>query len=202
MVALKRLAELLVDNPVPYALWQYPFVGQKVAPFVTKTVVKPGSRVLDVGCGPGTNVPLFKGCQYVGLDVNPRYILHSQKRYPGDFICADAIAFDYEPLGQFDLIFLNSMMHHLPDDGCHTLLTKLRDRIAPDGTMVVLDLVLDRKSPIAYALARADRGAFPRPETHWRAILKETVGPTSFQRYDVGIGPLPLWRMFMAEVKR
>jgi hypothetical protein len=55
---------------------------------------------------------------------------------------------------------------------------------------------------VAHFLAKADRGEFPRPEQEWRALLDETIHPQLFQRYDVGIGPLPLWRFFMAEAKR
>jgi SAM-dependent methyltransferase len=201
-MALKWLSEQLLENPVPYALWQYPFVKQKVAPFLERKLITPKTRVLDVGCGPGTNVPLFTGCDYIGIDFNQRYIDYVSRKYARRFICADAITFDYEPLGQFDLIFMNSLMHHLPTDGCRTLLSKLYDRIAPNGTLVVLDLILDDTCRIAHFLAKADRGEFPRPEHEWRALLDETIHPRLFQRYDVGIGTLPLWRFFMAEAKR
>lgn len=199
MVALNRLTHLL-DNPNLYSFWQYPFVRQKIRPFLGRDLVAPGSRVLDVGCGPGTNAPLFRECQYVGIDLNSKYIEYAHQRFAGQFICADAVYFDYELLGQFDLIFLNSLMHHLPGQGCQTLLTKLKSRIAPQGTLTILDLVLDDTSPIAYALAKADRGDFARPEREWRDLLDSTVRPHLFQRYDIGIGPVPLWRMFMAEV--
>lgn len=199
MVALNRITDFL-DNPNIYSFWQYPFVRQKIRPFVQRNLVVPGRRVLDVGCGPGTNAALFRECRYVGIDLNPKYVEYAQQRFAGQFICSDAVDFDYEPLGKFDLIFLNSLMHHLSDQGCRNLLTKLKSCLASEGTLAILDLVLDNTSPVAYALAKADRGDFARPEDEWRDLLDSTVGPHLFQRYDISVGPLPLWRMFMAEV--
>lgn len=204
-MALKWLSEQVLrplSSPRLYTIWQAPFVDQKARPFVTGRTLPSGCRVLDVGCGPGTNTPLFKNTEYFGLDISPSYIATARSMISGTLICADAVEFDYESLGKFELIFMNSLMHHLPTEACRRLLLKLRGQLSPSGSLVVLDLILDETSPIAYLLAKADRGDFPRPERDWRALLDETVHPQSFKRYDVGIGPLPMWKMFMAEAKR
>ena len=43
--------------------------------------VRQGLRTLDLGCGPGAFADLFAGDDYVGVDLNSRYIDHARK-YP------------------------------------------------------------------------------------------------------------------------
>jgi SAM-dependent methyltransferase len=191
----------ILDYPAVYAMWQGPFASQKTRPVFEQSLLEHGNRILDVGCGPGTNAPLFSGKELVGIDLNPRYIVHAQARFRGKFVCGDAVTFPYESLGTFDIIFLNSLMHHLPEESCRTLLSNLRKNLAPNGRLIVLDLIADKTNRVAYMLAKLDRGKFVKTEEQWRSILSETINPTIFTRYNVGIGPLPLWNMFMAAVQ-
>jgi len=41
----------------------------------------PNQRVLDVGCGPGYVVEYFPKSDYIGLDINERYIQYVSCRY-------------------------------------------------------------------------------------------------------------------------
>ena len=63
----------------------------------------PADIVLDVACGPGTNAPHFRHCDYLGLDINPEYTRRATARYGMRFVrdespywfpynCNDAIA--------------------------------------------------------------------------------------------------------------
>ena len=38
-------------------------------------------RVLDVGCGPGTNTRYFEHADYLGLDINRGYIESARRRF-------------------------------------------------------------------------------------------------------------------------
>ena len=42
--------------PAVYRAWQAPFVRQKLRPIVSRHDLSTVGRVIDIGCGPGTNV--------------------------------------------------------------------------------------------------------------------------------------------------
>src|SRR5262245_32644641 len=104
-----------MEHPAVYAAWQAPFVAQKFAPVERRIDGLTVRRVLDVGCGPGTNARRFLGAEYVGIDINERYLASARSKYPGRFICADLETEDMGALGTFDTILVNSFLHHLPD---------------------------------------------------------------------------------------
>src|SRR3954470_20989494 len=62
-----------------------------------------GLRTLDLGCGPGALADLFEGDDYVGVDLNARYIEHARKTRHGAFIVSDARKVEL-PEARFDQI--------------------------------------------------------------------------------------------------
>jgi len=70
--------------------------------------------VLDVGCGPGTNRSQFGDADYLGLDINERYIEHARRRYGGDFRAVDVTRYAVPDAERYDFILVNSFLHHLP----------------------------------------------------------------------------------------
>jgi SAM-dependent methyltransferase len=83
----------LLESPSIYRLWQAPFAEDKFAPLAVYNDLRSVRRVLDVGCGPGTNVSHFQGCEYMGIDINPSYIAYARRRYRQEFLVADATQF-------------------------------------------------------------------------------------------------------------
>ena len=73
MGALKKLSGIMA-NPTAYRLWQMPFAEMKFQPILEHNDMTQVRRVLDVGCGPGTNSLFFEDNDYLGLDINPDYI--------------------------------------------------------------------------------------------------------------------------------
>src|SRR4249920_2040675 len=49
-----------------------------------------GRRTLDLACGPGTFADLFNGDEYVGVDLNARYIEYAKTTRRGTFMVGDA----------------------------------------------------------------------------------------------------------------
>jgi len=71
------------------------------------SMLPPGSRVLDVGCG--TGIPVSEmlseaGLQVVGCDISPRMIEFAQERVKGSFIVSDML--EYKPEGKFAGVFI------------------------------------------------------------------------------------------------
>ena len=87
---MRRSLESILEQPVVYRLSQAPFVGQKLVPILAHNDLGRVRRVLDVGCGPGMNTALFAHADYLGIDINPKYIANARRRFRRDFLVADA----------------------------------------------------------------------------------------------------------------
>lgn len=196
---MRRLSRIF-DHTAAYRLIQAPFAEDKLAP-IWRHVDRAGvRRVLDVGCGPGTNAAHFGDLDYLGVDINPGYVEYARGRYRGRFEVVD-VARDPLPARDFDFVLLNSLMHHLDDGAVRGLLSSLRGALAPDGRLHVLDLVLPEERGVARTLARMDRGAFARPEAGWRRLLEEWYEPVVFERYPLRLLGATLWNMFYFQGK-
>ena len=62
----------LMDNSLAYRVWQTPFAEKKLAPLYAHADPARARRVLDVGCGPGTNTAHFAAADY--LAVAPKVV--------------------------------------------------------------------------------------------------------------------------------
>ena len=136
----------LMEHPAVYSAWQAPFASQKFAPVERWLRDHEIRRVLDVGCGAGTNAGRFPDVDYVGIDVNERYLQAARARFPGQFIQADLTSADLSSLGTFDMILANSFLHHVNDADVERILAQLSALLAPEGTIHILDLVLPTAS--------------------------------------------------------
>lgn len=187
-----------MENTLLYRLWQAPFAERKLAPFLADNDPRAVRRVLDVGCGPGTNAAHFTGRDYLGIDLNPDYIGHARRRFPGlRFEVADVTALGPgSPVTPgYDCILVNSLLHHLPDAESSRLLRHLESLLAPDGHVHILDLVLPPRPSLARLLARLDRGRWPRPLAHWQLLFEACFTPVRFQPYPLGALGVELWSM-------
>lgn len=80
-----------------------------------------GKRLLEVGCGMGTDLLQFAcgGAQVTGVDLTPRSVetsRHHLKLYSqtGDFALTDAEKLPFAD-GSFDVVYSNGVLHHTPD---------------------------------------------------------------------------------------
>lgn len=175
-----------------YAAWQAPFRLQKFAPVERYLRSADIRRVLDVGCGPGTNAPRFAGVDYVGVDINDEYLSFARARYRGRFIRGDIGRMDLSALGTFDTILVNSFLHHLPDDAVRRVVWNLRALLGPDGAVHILELVLPERISVARIMARLDRGRHPRSVAAWRGLFEPHFERHIVEPYRLGWG---LWSM-------
>ncbi len=203
MTTLRSARDWLLEQPVVYRLWQAPFAQRKVRPFLRAVDPARLRRVLDVGCGPGTNAAMFAGTEYVGVDINEDYIATARRRHRGRFVAGDVADDGVLPNESFDCVIANSLMHHLPDATVDALLRRMAQLARPDGTVHILDLVLPERASVARTLARLDRGAFARPVEAWRSLFTAHLEPRHFEVYPLGIPGVPLWWMvYFAGVPR
>lgn len=190
---IKR-ASRVMEYDLAYRAWQAPFAEQKFAPVRAANDIGAVRRVLDVGCGPGTNAHWFQHADYVGIDFNPEYIESARRRHRRTFIVADVTTYAVDPGERFDFILANSLFHHIGDASVRRILAHLATLLTPDGHVHVLDLVLPPRG-IARTMALADRGNHPRPLEEWRRLFGEAFAEVQFTPYPLGVGPLALWQM-------
>jgi SAM-dependent methyltransferase len=75
------------------------------------------TKLMDFGCGTGSSSPLFfdiVGIEYLlGTDQSPKSLEVARREHGSER--AQFLLFDeYQPCGQFDLVFCNGVFHHIP----------------------------------------------------------------------------------------
>lgn len=93
-----------------------PFIG-KYAQFDKWT----GRKVLEVGCGVGTDLFQFAkgGARVVGIDLSPKSVFLTKRRFQISKVEADILIADAENLpfkdSKFDLTYSWGVLHHTPE---------------------------------------------------------------------------------------
>jgi SAM-dependent methyltransferase len=169
----------LLESPQVYNLFQRFVGGNKGRQvFIAKYILprKP-NRVLEVGCGPGTNCRSFPdGTAYVGCDCDNGYIAYAKKQF------GKRAEFYAVPVGQlrqlgvppFDMIIALSVLHHLNDEEVLTLSDEVHDLLKPGGLFITADpCFMTGQSKLERFITSCDRGKFVRfPEDCMKLLGK------------------------------
>src|SRR3954469_14334884 len=150
----------LLEQTFVYSLWQAPFAAEKLAPILAHNDLARVRRVLDVGCGPGTNTHLFKHADYLGIDLNSDYLQSARRKHNRSFVAADVTTYDDTAAGKFDFILVNSFLHHVNDTDADKILSRLATWLTPDGHIHIIEVVSPGDRSLAQLLANWDRGAY------------------------------------------
>jgi trans-aconitate methyltransferase len=142
---------------------------------------EPGATVYDIGCGPGHIVQnLTQPINYHGFDVDKSYIDFATRHFGqlGQFHLREFDDTAARTFGKADLIMMNALLHHLPDEHAARVLTDVRESLAAGGALFTLDGCLrDGQHPVARWMHRNDRGEHVRDEPGYRRVL-ERVFPS------------------------
>jgi SAM-dependent methyltransferase len=199
---MMKHATRIMEITQAYRLWQAPFAEKKFAPILAHNDLRQARRVLDVGCGPGTNTSRFSHTYYLGIDHNLRYLQHARGRHGRDFLVADITRLVLGPKARFDFILINSFLHHVDTPSARGLLSQLSALLTEDGHVHILDLVLPAQLSVARLLARLDRGEFPRPLGDWERIFNDPFETEIFEPYPLTGGGATLWEMVYFKGRR
>jgi ubiquinone/menaquinone biosynthesis C-methylase UbiE len=120
--------------------------------------LRPGYRVLDIGCGTGTFVALVKqlhpDVEVVGLDPDPKALARARRKSlrSGVSIQLDQGFADELPYPEhaFDRVFSCFMLHHLAPPEREAALREVRRVLEPTGRFHLLDF----STPAAHSSGR------------------------------------------------
>ena len=122
-----KLVERVSDHPVLFIFFRGILENDfKAIRAVIRRELRPGQglRTLDLGCGPGAFADVFAGDDYVGVDLNARYIEHAQAHAPGHASWSATRARSTCPTARFDQILIFGLLHHLSDDDVRAVLAR------------------------------------------------------------------------------
>ena len=112
-----------------------------------QAALRPGHRVLDVGCGTGTLLTMVKAAcpeaEVVGLDGDPKALALAQRKTARGEVEAKldeglAYALPY-PDASFDRVFSSLVLHHLTHEHKQRTLAEILRVLVPGGTFHLLD---------------------------------------------------------------
>src|SRR5688572_6549695 len=165
----------IFESAAVYERFQRLLGGDEARRRFVQEILRPasGARILDIGCGPGTILDhLPEDVDYVGYDLNPKYIEEARRRHPGRgrFFCARVEDVPDEP-GGFDLVLAVAILHHLEDSEAGRLMASAWRHLRPGGSLVTLDPVRHPGQPlVARLLVALDRGRQVRTPEGYREL--------------------------------
>ncbi len=108
--------------------------------FLFQDFIKPGDKILDLGCGNGRFFPLVKAkkAMYLGIDSSPGLIAIAQQQYPQAFFhIGDALNLSL-PDKQYDKVYLIALLHHFLTPGQRNQCLGEARRVLKDNGLLLL----------------------------------------------------------------
>jgi ubiquinone/menaquinone biosynthesis C-methylase UbiE len=175
---------------------------------IEQAEIKPGFRVLDIGCGTGSMAIVVKRThpetEVVGIDPDPDALAVSKRKVKraGLSIEFDRGFADHMPYADasFDRVFSSFMFHHLDPDEKTATLGEIRRVLKPGGSLHLLDFVrehsvhcgtkehghlIHRRGPVA-----------ERIESRMTSLMNDAgfVDATELKRAKNFFGPIAYYR--------
>jgi cyclopropane fatty-acyl-phospholipid synthase-like methyltransferase len=168
---------MILSHPALYQAYQNAggFFGARIKAIADYLTLRPGMRVIDIGCGPGHILRhLPDDIEYTGFDIDEAYISYAKRSFGhlGTFHCRHFDAAAAREFAGADVVMMNGVLHHIADDGLQATLTDIRDVLKNDGVLFTLDgCYRQGQSRIAKWLLDNDRGEFIRDEDGYNKVL-------------------------------
>lgn len=111
-------------------------VSQNIDALLRHIQGRPPLRILDLGCGPGRDLRAFteRGHVAVGLDGSSRFVAMA-RAYSGCEVWQQDLLHLTLPVREFDGIFANAVLFHVPSQVLPRVLTELRAALKPAGVL-------------------------------------------------------------------
>jgi SAM-dependent methyltransferase len=170
-------ARKILEYPPLYNFFQRLVGADKARRHLIEQIIAPlaPARVLEVGCGPGTNCAWIPcDIEYVGCDLSESYIAYAKQRY------GDRAQFFAAPVGQlaqlelkpFRAVIALNLLHHLDDNEVLTLCDEVIPLLESGGTFVTADpCIVPGQSFLERFVTSCDRGRYVRFPDQYRQLF-------------------------------
>lgn len=133
-----------------------------------------GKRIIDIGCSTGAcanSIIDMRANEYVGVDIDPRYVEAAARRSPGGrFYAMDARHMSF-PDKTFDLAMFIGVMHHMDDELVKGCLNEVLRVLKSGGRVIIAEPVFSPGHWLSTVLLNMDRGRNIRDEAGYRMLL-------------------------------
>ena len=148
-----------------------------------------GDRILDIGCGLAAILDFLPDIEYIGFDMEKRYIDAAIKRHGsrGQFYNLRIDHVTTEQFSSMDIALAKGVLHHLHDEEALQLFTLARNALKADGRLITMDgCHIPGRSHLERCILAKDRGrhirnqedyyhlatrVFPKVQVHLRHNL-------------------------------
>lgn len=177
------------------------------AALVAQAALRPGQKVLDLGCGTGTLTFALKdacpGASILGVDADAEILECARaKGRDREVRFLHGFAQEIDPgLGPFDRVVTSLFLHHVPAADRKAVLVRVRDGMNQGGVLHIADW--DRPAnvlqSIGFSLVRALDG-WELTRGHAEGRMEEWLRDAGFQdvlrtrRFLTPIGTISLWK--------
>jgi ubiquinone/menaquinone biosynthesis C-methylase UbiE len=137
---------------------------------------KKGDRVLDFGCGVGSNSTLFHNDDYIGVEVDKSRVLSSRLKYPkSKFETIPLISTPNDKIpfedNSFDIIFISLCLHHIDSSTCKLLFKEFSRVLKDTGKIIGIEpCILSKKYFSNVIMNIIDAGDYILPIEEYKKI--------------------------------
>lgn len=179
-----KLFSFLEENATSYELVQR-LVSLNYRAFLRELRAEhffdPHKSYLDVGCGTGFLRDHLRDADYLGVDLNPKYIAAARRKRGEYFQVGNALELDRIEK-KFDRVVCVGLLHHLDDGQVRQALAQCCARLKPTGEIFIIDALMpEGKNSVGRALRESDNGAFVRQLAGWKELFATQLELRAFR---------------------
>lgn len=177
------------------------FAWQTTGPYFAETeaallnsALRPGERLLEIGCGEGGNLFHLRNRQgtLFGVDFSPAKVAFAHRVAIAHCAAADAVALPFAD-GTFDAILIRDLLHHLPHPAL--AIVEARRVLRPGGRLTLIEP--NGKSLLVFlqaTLIKAERGLY---RSHAKRLKKQLEDGGFVVERAEALQPFPIARVLL-----
>jgi SAM-dependent methyltransferase len=147
-----------------------------------------GKKILEFGCGTGTNCTVIDPLLYLGVDIDEQRIECARRRYPNHSFRVVGATLDEIPAASHDAILLVGVLHHLSDRQIAECLPRFLRILVRGGSLIIFEPCWTAGPGISNWVMRTfDEGKFIRTEEQYMARLSRFFEPRVLKRFYLPI---------------
>ncbi|MBU1148686.1 class I SAM-dependent methyltransferase, partial [Patescibacteria group bacterium] len=142
------------------------------------------AKVLDFGCGTGSNSWIFPVENYLGADVDRERIKFAKKIYPSyQFAVINNNTIPANDKS-FDFICIFATIHHIPDSSFKEYLKQFKRILKDQGKVIVIEpVLLEKHKLVNLVMNNFDAGKFIRSEQEYLNIFNLDFSVTIHNKF-------------------